>query len=168
MAAFTYDLLEDKCVEQLQSVIQSAALVAAMPENESEFKKVQAKPIIYVAYEESEFQQSASTGPVKQFEDAVISCNIRAGKRRGTGGIFEMLKKVKESLQGFKIPGLGEKKLELKSIKLIARDSEERFWEYNISFSFQKVQAQVLEDEGEVLTDNYQGSTFQSNYETEV
>lgn len=165
---FTYDLFEDKCVEKLATVIQDAAIVQVMPENETEFKEVQTKPIVYVAYEESEFDGTASTDLVKQNESAVISCSIRASKRRGSNGIFAMLNKVKAGLQGYKIPGLGQKRLELKSIKFVSRDSEKKYWEYNISFSFTKVQSQVLEDADEVLTDSYAGSNFQTDYETEL
>lgn len=142
--AFSYDDLETTIVNWLQTNISDKAQIAPYPENEGDWLEVKDKPVVYVAYTESDFDPNTATDIVKQKEKPVVVCNVRAKKRRGDGGANSIIVLLYKWLQGLKISGL--ERLQLEATKLVERDEEKRTWSYNVSFSTAKNQHQLIED----------------------
>lgn len=156
---FSYDQLEDAVVAYLAPLMTNQ-VIAAYPDGESEWKEVNDKPVVYVAYTESSFEASASTDVVKQKETPLIVCNVRAEKRRGTNGVNEVIGLLKTHLQGLKISGTGCDRLQLESIKMVERDDDRKIWSYNVAFSTTKNQSQLVETDFEVSGANLQEVIF--------
>lgn len=143
--AFSYDLLEDTVVAYLQPLMPNV-LIASMPDDENEYKQVNDKPIVYVCYTESSFQPTGATDIIKQNEKPMITCNVRASRRRGLNGVNAVVSDLQKNLQGLVISGTGCDPLQMDSIKMINRDAEKREWEYNVAFFTKKQRNQTIEN----------------------
>lgn len=142
--AFSFEQAENEIVTQLQTKLGNVVEVIALPENDADYKRSLTKPKITVAYSESSFDPSTSTAQVSQKEKPSFLCNIRYQKLRGAGGLYETIQKVKEALVGFK-PSNGDR-LQLNKVEFDDRDEYQNF-SYNITFTTQKMNVQVLQDE---------------------
>lgn len=94
--------LEDDIVTQILTVITTdVADVLAMPEDDNGFKRPMQKGKVVVAYQLSEYKDTLSTLPIQQPESVEVVITLQSRTLRGTFGIYNLFKLVKQAVLGF-------------------------------------------------------------------
>lgn len=124
-----YEEKEDDLVTLLATEL---AIVKVLPDNEAEFVKNFTKPVIYIVCTGSKFGNNETNYITSQTETVNFEAIIRSRSRRGTSGIFALIKFISEKLQGYKFTGCD-------SITLIEHgyvEGVQNDWNYVLKFQF--------------------------------
>jgi hypothetical protein len=145
-----YEDLEDEVVSLLQGQFFDCA---PLPDNQSSYTQSLKKPVAYVTYDTSDYQDSESISMIVQKDRIRFGFDIRARNRRGADGIFAMFEIIHNKVHGLNL--LGYDKIQYLSFSPI-EDSEPNYWHYYIQFTTIANIADKQEapdEDGNLLTD---------------
>lgn len=96
-----FEQLEDECIAKLQPLVADNIDVENFPEKKAGIQPAVEKPRVSVLYASEKGQPNEITGMVVQPGDTQVIFKIEGMRRRGTGGIYEIIEKVKELILGW-------------------------------------------------------------------
>lgn len=107
-----YEQLEADLVAQFMTELEDLTLVnnqvfdiSPLPDNETEYKTQSPKPIVYVAYDSSDFSDSETLSWIVQEEKIKFSFEIHSKTRRGTKGVLSIFETIRLKILGLKLLG---------------------------------------------------------------
>lgn len=92
---------ESDIITKLAAYLGSTVDVKLLPEKQADYSDVLLKPIVYVCYHETNYQERKSTSTVVQNTTETFNIIVRAKKLRGTIGVWDLKQKIQEALMGF-------------------------------------------------------------------
>lgn len=105
--------------------------VFPLPETEAEMARNFIKPTVFICCVGADFGSPENLGVLCQEETVTFEAIIRAKNRRGTAGIFAIVKDIFDKMMGYKFPGCDK-------IQLIRHgyiEGNPNNWNYVFSFS---------------------------------
>lgn len=104
----TYESLENKIAEILAPLNEQGFRVFVMPDRLSDLNlKRHEKGRITILYQDSSFKDSKSLDYIVQEESILLQLICTATELRGDYGMYEMVRKAKDLLIGFRVDDLG-------------------------------------------------------------
>lgn len=131
--------LEDDIVARLTASLSSVADIVALPDNQDANRRPTVKPRVTVSYFHSMFGEgrygdrlpTLSTDGAVQEENIQFKVTIESKKRRGEGGLLELLTAVRQSVTGYEPRGLDK----IKILEQKFEDFAENLWSYSVLFA---------------------------------
>lgn len=98
-----YEAIEDAICLYLKN--QALYDIKPLPDNEAEFTKAFVKPMVYLAYNGSDYGEPENLGGMIQEETLNFDFMFRVNTRRGTSGLLTIIKTIGDKILGYKFQG---------------------------------------------------------------
>lgn len=134
-----YEQLESDLVNAFMTILENGSLVnnqvfdiAALPDNEIEYRPQLPRAQVYCAYDSSDFSDSDTLSQVVQDEKVKFSFEIHSKTRRGEKGTMSIFETIRKKIVGLKL--LGYDKMSLVQATSLAGAGSQH-WVFYAQFS---------------------------------
>jgi hypothetical protein len=143
-----YEQAEADIVTKLAPLVTAGCEVVPLPDTQGELLKVIDKPRITVAWNGTDADPSQSTSAIVQRSTVNFEITIQWGKKRGSNGIYNLIKLVKLYLLGFQPDACG--KMWVTKEELADYDAK-NIWNYRAFYSANCVEVEAPDEAADII-----------------